>query len=362
MRSISTEPAQTTERSVRMNERKLKNEEIGSLCAALAHLIHAGIGNGDALMLLWQDEQNGALKDILKQMAAGADDGKPLSALFAAAGCFPAYVCTLLEVAEGVGQSEQVLRTLGQYYDRRSAMNRRIRANLMYPAVLLAVLLAVIVILLIWVLPVFDQVYARLGSGLTGAAGGLLVFGNILRKVMPVLCALVAAGLLMGAIAPVRRKVLRFAGSCWGDRGVFGKINAAGVIQALSLALAGGLSPQEGVRLASRLSGDEAPAFRRRCGDCLACLDEGKSLSQALRETELLDASRSRLLEAGIRSGRTEQVLDGIAQELLDSGEEALERKVSGIEPVMIAAACVLIGAVLLSVMLPLVNIMNGIG
>ena len=50
---------------------------------------------------------------------------------------------------------------------------------------LIPVLLAVMVILLVWVLPVFDDVYAQLGTGLTGFAGGLLAFGELLRKILP---------------------------------------------------------------------------------------------------------------------------------------------------------------------------------
>ena len=56
------------------------------------------------------------------------------------------------------------------------------------------------VILLVWVLPIFNQVYAQLGSRLTGIAGGLLAFGVVLRQILPYLCGLLAICLIVGVI------------------------------------------------------------------------------------------------------------------------------------------------------------------
>ena len=89
-------------------------------------------------------------------------------------GRFPAYVSTLTDVGERVGRIEQTLTSLSRYYENRERMDRRMQAALLYPAMLILVLLAVAVVLLVWVLPVFNDVYAQLGTGLTGFAGSLL--------------------------------------------------------------------------------------------------------------------------------------------------------------------------------------------
>ena len=65
-----------------MKQRKLTNEEIGSLCMALAHLIHAGIGTGDALTLLTEDEKEPFCRQLLNRMAEKADAGCTLCAAF----------------------------------------------------------------------------------------------------------------------------------------------------------------------------------------------------------------------------------------------------------------------------------------
>ena len=336
---------------------KLTSERIGALCAALSHLAHAGIGTGDALLLLAQEETDPELRRYLTQMAQQADEGTALWEVFAQAGCFPGYVCTLLEVAYHAGKTEQTLSALSDYYVRRAQMTARIKAALTYPAALLGVVLLVMI-----VLPVFDQVYAQLGSRLTGFAGGLLVFGSILRKCLPFICAALFLGLVAAVIVPLRERLIQFTKNRWGAHGVFAQIYSARFIQALSLALSSGITPQEAGVLACGLAKDAPPAFCTICKQFLQALDTGTSLPHSLKQAGLLIAAHSTLLEVGIRSGHMESVLSQLSQQLLVTSEEALERKIGRIEPVMVAICCVLIGSVLLSVMLPLIHIMNAIG
>ncbi len=340
----------------------LTNEQVCSFCTALGHLIHAGIGLGDALVLLKEDEQDAPCRQMLEQMALGADEGAPLSAVIRESGRFPSYVTTLTEVGEQAGKIEQTLEALARYYENRERMDRYLRSALIYPAALMAVLLAVVVVLLVWVLPVFNDVYARLGSSLTGVAGGLLSLGAILRKGMPVICVVLSAVALVLAVKPLRRWVLKWWNRTAGDRGAGRKVLSARFVQALSMADSSGMPQSEALSLASALSEEETPAFQKRCQKCCADVDSGVTLPRALAENGFLTPADRRLLDAGIRSGRGELVLQQIAQDMMERGEEAVERRMGYIEPVVVAVACVLIGTVLLSVMLPLMHIMTAIG
>ncbi len=345
-----------------MKNPQLKNEEIGSLCAALSHLLGAGIGTGDALRLLQEDEQDPALGKILEEMARGADDGIPLAELTEGAGRFPSYVCTLVRVGEQSGKTDQTLAALGDYYDRQARMNRRLRAALSYPAMLLGVLLGVIVILLVWVMPVFRAAYGQLGAQMTGVAGFLLDAGQLLGQALPLLCVL--AGILLGAAAvkPLRSAAISFAVKGWGDRGVWRRINSARFVQSVALGFGSGMAAQEAVTLASGLAMENNPGFAGRCAGCLEALDRGENIAAALEANRFIGRSDHRLLEAGLRSGKGDQVLQGLARELLERSQEDLEQQMGKIEPAMVAVACAMIGSILLSVMLPLMHIMNAIG
>ncbi len=340
----------------------LNKEQTGSLCAALSYLLDAGISPGDALTLLAKDEPEKKLRSVLENMAQKADDGIPFAALFREAGCFPNYVCNLVDVADRVGKCQQTLASLGRYYTRRDAAQRRIKAALAYPAVLLAVLLVVVGILLIWVLPVFNDVYAQLGSQLTGFAGGLLAFGTLLGQWLPWIGIGAAAIAVLLLIRPVRRKLSQGLKALWGDRGTARSIHCARYLQALTLALHSGMTQEEAAELASSLSTADAPAFALRCKKLTQKLHSGISLPQALWECDFVQRSHCRLLEAGTQSGHLLETLEQVTQDRLERSEEALERQMGKIEPALVAVACCIIGAVLLTVMLPLMQIMNTIG
>ena len=344
-----------------MKDLRLTTEDVASLCRAMASLLQAGVSPGDGLTLLAQEEGQPAWRELLSAMADRCDEGQPLPQVFREAGCFPAHVCALLTVGHRVGQTAGVLEALADYYDHRARMNRQLKAALTYPAMLLAVLLGVVVGLLIWVLPVFDDVYAQLGSGLGGFAGGLLAFGGILRGILPWVCLALAVALLGAAVPPVRRRVGKWISARFGDRGALKKVNSARYVQALALALRSGMTDREGAELAGELAFGQA-AFGHRSRRCLALLDEGVALPQALQQTGMITGGDSRLLSLARRSGQGEQVLEFLARKLVEQGEEALERTVGRIEPTVVAVACGLIGMVLLTVMLPLVQIMNAIG
>lgn len=345
-----------------MKQEKLKNEQVYTFCTALAHLVHAGIALADALVLLAEDEQESAQKQMIRSMASRADAGASLTEVIRETQRFPSYVCALVEVGERVGKTEQTLMALATYYEGRDRMDRKMRSALLYPAMLMIVLLAVAVILLMWVLPVFNDVYAQLGSQLTGVAGDLLALGGVLRRIMPVLCLILAALAVLLAVAPVRKRVTTFWNRIRGDRGVQHRILSARFVQALAMALTSGMTVQEAVILASSLSWGEATAFGKRCENCLTAVESGETLSKALADNGFLAATDRRLLDAGIRSGKSEDMLQQIAERLLEQSEEALERQVGYTEPILVAVTCVLIGTILLCVMMPLMQIMTAIG
>ena len=348
-----------------MKENQLTHLAISDLCRELSLLLHAGVGLGDGLTLLSEEEKEGPYRAMLEKMAGSVEEGATLCEAFEETGCFPAYVTGLIGVGERVGRTEQALASLSRYYEEREMMDRRVRSALTYPAILLLMMLAVIVVLLTKVLPVFDEVYASLGGRLSGVAGGLLLLGNALNAAMPLFCGILAVvAVLVGLFAlhdGFRAKVLSLWRKNWGDRGVSRKLNDARFAQALSMGLCSGLPLEEAVEVGATLLKD-APAAVRRCEECRKLLEEGESLSKALGETGLLPASACRLLTLGIRGGSGDEVMEEIARRLSEDAQLALENKVSKVEPALVLVTSVLVGAILLSVMLPLMNIMTAIG
>lgn len=347
-----------------MREKTLTGGEISALCLELSVLLHAGIGTADGLRTV-EEESDARNRPLLDALAESTEQGKPLSEAMRDSGVFPVYAVRLTAMGERTGRQEETLRALAQYYDTLARLSDRIRSALLYPSVLLVLMTVVIVVLLTQVLPVFSEVYASLGGRLTGLAGGLLTMGAALDSVLPVLCVLLAvvsaALILFAASDSFRERVLRFWRGRHGSRGVTRSVADARFARAMAMCLRSGLAAEEAVELASSLQEGD-PAARARCDDCGRRLAGGAGLAEALRDSGVLPPSACRLTALGVRGGQADTVMEEIARRLEEKSEDELEARAGRVEPTLVIVSSVLVGAILLSVMLPLMNIMAAIG
>jgi len=345
--------------------RQLNYSEIAAFCQELAWLVHSGTRIGDGLNLLAEEEKEEVWKSCLTAMAEQADEGVPLSEVIKNAGCFPVYVQGILNVGETTGRLEEALLALKKYYEGRSYMNNRVRSALLYPSVLLVLMLIVIVILLTKVLPVFQSVFASLGGELNGLAGGLLTLGTWMNRAMPVLLMLMAVLVLLVMAFSVstvfRGKILLFWRKIAGDKGIMRKMNDASFAQTISMGLSSGLPLEETMDLAAEVLKD-VPEARERCFNCKEELLSGIPLADALKKADVLPPAMCRLFSLGMQSGNGDAVMVEIADRLSEEADAALTNRIEKVEPTLVLITSVLVGAILVSVMLPLMNIMETIG
>ncbi len=343
-----------------MKEVQLTHSHLASLYGRLALYCGSGIPMAEALRLLDGDEAA-----LYASMADTLESGCPLADAMKEAGCFTASDIGMMMAGERAGNPAKTLASLAAYHERRKETRRMLTHTMIYPLVLGFVMLAVLVILITKVLPVFDEVYRSLGSGLDGAAGALLHFGKALGAALPyieiLLAVLVLAILVVWMIPGAKASMARFVRRRIGDRGIARRMNSAAMAQALAAAVSGSLTPQEGLVLAKERVAD-CPAAAHRCDAGLRVLEEGGSLADALGEAGIFTAADLRLLGVGERTGQADAVLEKLASRVTEEAQAALEARLMMVEPAMVLITSVLVGILLLGVMLPLLGVMKAIG
>lgn len=346
-----------------MKDIPLSQSRTGELCRGFALLLHAGVGLADCARLLSREEEDDSA--LLRDLTDRLDQGLPLWEAMERTGAFAASVTGMVRVGEETGRLEEALEGLADYCEESVRSRRQLKNAVAWPAMLLVLMLLVIGVLLVEVMPVFDAVYASLGARLTGLSAGLLALGQLLRAALPALLgALALTALTAGLLALFPSLGSRWAAlwrSRFGDRGIPRKFNNARFARALAMTLGSGLPLEEGLALCQGLLAEQPGAVSRvrRCRELLA---EGSLLADAMEETELLPPSRARLLTAGLKGGNADRVMEDIARRMEEEARQALEDAVSGMEPAMVLTASALVGIILLSAMLPLMNIMTAMG
>lgn len=343
---------------------KLDYAQIAAFCRGLSRLIHGGLGLGESLFLLAEGEQS-PVRDLLAAMGETMDSGADLQEAMVSGGAFPPSVYGMVKVGQESGRLEEALEGLADYYEERLRTLRQIKSALTYPLMILALMLIVMIVLLIKVLPVFQEVYASLGASMTGAAGALLILGQGLKALLPgsLLVLAAAAGLALAyrRNAPLREKLNSWARERFGDKGILHSFNNARFARAMAMGLGSGLSLEEALELSTGLLSD-VPEAARRCEDCAEAVRRGEDLAPAMGAARLLSPAQSRMLALGLRSGSGDKVMADIANTLLEEAEEGLSNTVGRIEPIMVTVCSALVGAILLTVMLPLIDILSVLG
>lgn len=346
-------------------ETKVSNEYISTFCMEMALLLHGGIQIGDGLQLLAEDETDKGSKELLSNLAKMVEDGKTVSDALRESGSFPKYMIDMTEAGETSGRQEQAFQSLSEYYEGYCRLINQIKAAVLYPVILTCLMLIILVVLLVKVLPVFNKVYEQLGGQMNGIAGGLLQLGVILGKALPVLGILFAVCLIGILFFSVNAKAGRYIKlkykMYFGDQGIGKKIGTARFAAAMSMGMMSGLVVEDAFRLAAVFQND-VPRAKKRYDACIQKLEEGMGLAQAVRETKILDSGYCRMLELGIRSGSGDVVIQEIARRLEEETEQKIQEKVNRIEPTIVITASIMVGIILISVMLPLINIMSSIG
>lgn len=339
--------------------KQLSHRQVADLCRGLALQLHAGISLADGVFLLAEEETR--FREEYHTLGRKLDAGESLSAAMSQTGIIPGFVCRMAEVGSRTGRLEETLDSLAEHYETRYETGRAIRNALSYPAVVFTLMLIVVAVLLTKVLPVFDQVYVSLGSRLTGISAWLLYLGQGLNANWPAVIAVLAvlAGIfvLYAKWDPLRERV----NGWFGDKGIGKYFHDAYFAQAMAMGLASGLPVEDALELAGELLSD-TPSARARRELCSERLREGKSLPEAMEEAKLLAPAESRLLAVGLRGGNGDAVLAQIARRLSRQTWEKLEDALRRIEPMLVLVSSLLVGVILLSVMLPLVDIMSTIG
>ena len=342
----------------------LSSPELIRILRGFALLLHSGIGGADGAFLLAREEQSHPA-ELLHALGEELDGGSALSEAMERTGGFPDQIRAMVRIGEETGRLEEALNALADFYEQRQRMIRQVRSAVTYPALVLTLMLLVVGVLLVKVLPVFDRVYASLGSRLTGPAAGLLYAGQLLKAALPGLLAVLVLLAVFAVFLRFHRSFRGKLAAAWmrryGDRGIARKFNNARFAQALAMGLSSGLPLESCLSLAEELLRD-APGAARRCKDCALAMEAGESFGAAMEKAELLPPCQCRLLQVGTRSGNGDRVMESIAETMMEDARNALEKAVSAIEPAMVLVSSLLVGLILLSVMLPLADILSVLG
>lgn len=342
---------------------KLTAEELSGFCAQLAMMLNSGMAIYEGMEILVETHKGRANEGAFTALSQALNETGSLYEAMKQNGFWPKYLVEMTGIGERTGNLEKVMNGLSEYYGREGRIRRAVVSAVTYPLVLGVMMLLILLIMIVKVLPVFRRVLGNFGVEMTASGNTMMQLGVTIGWVMLAVVALVVLAVLVCCLSlkfGKRDKVLSFL------RKVFPPLNkismrlaSARVASVLSMMIASGFPLDEALEMVPGVLEDGVA--REKIARVRQQVAGDISFADALVAAGLFDEFYSGLIRMGCSVGCADVVMGKVAAEYETRVEDGISSLVSIIEPSLVAMLSIVIGAVLLSVMLPMAGIISSI-
>lgn len=337
--------------------------ELSVFFSELSMLFESGISLSQAMYIMSENAADKNAGQLYSQICSMLDEGASLSDALRQSGRFPGHASDITRIGETSGKLETVLTGLSSYYDRQDSLQKSIRNVLTYPLIMVAVMLCVLSVLIIKVLPLFGSVFKTTGAKMPFILK--LVTENTLAPYL-LIALLLLILFLLTAFFISGGKALSSGNE---ENGIISKLPfmmklsekaaTGNFTYSMALLLSGGISVEAALDMTLEMTSNQT--IKSKLEIIQNQMTSGSSFSEAVIKSEILEPAFSLLLSAGEKSGRIDSVMDMIADKYTENIQNRINSVLSVIEPTLVIIMSLVIGGVLLSIMVPLMNIMTTI-
>lgn len=346
------------------NMQTLKMAELSFFCYQFSVVFKAGIPYLEGLHILSGDVFDAKLKSVVKQITNEVEAGLSLNEAIKNQNAFPVYLVDMLKIAENTGRLGETFEQLAAYYDEMDQLRQKIKSALTYPFVLIGLMSVVILMLIIKVLPIFHEILLSVGGRVPKATAFVLDLSMILQNGVMVILGLfvivVLYFILLFKTDLLNSQRDSFLLKFPGVSTLYKKSLAVKFSRAFAILVKSGMPLVEGLELITPLM--ENNIVEKSLKEVAQSIQEGNALAAALKNTRLFPELFVKMIELGSKTGSLDSMLDKTAELYERELNRSLHRLTVSIEPTLVIILSLVVGAILLLVMLPLINIMSSIG
>ena len=339
--------------------RALSRKAIGLFTQQLASLLGAGMPLDRALTILIgvaEDEQSKALLERVQEKVRG---GSALADALEAQGAFSRFYLNMIRAGEAGGALETVLKRLNEFLERSQALRETVTSALIYPTILLTVAALSVIILLTFVVPQFERLFADAGKALPLATQIVIAIGNGFQHYW--WAGLLVIGLI---VMTVRRQLSqpenRARCDHWllrlpliGD--LIAKVETARLSRTLGTLLGNGVSLLNALTIVRETLSNQVLAVA--LGEVAEHAKTGRGLAEPLLETGNFPKLAVQMIRVGEETGQLQEMLIQVADTYDGEVQTAVKRLLTLLEPVLILGLGVVIAAIIMSILVAILSL-----
>ena len=343
----------------------VKQKDIVIFTRQFATMINAGLPIMQCLSILAAQTENKAFKKVLGEVKDDVESGSTLAdATKKHSKVFTDLYTSLVQAGEIGGILDTILNRLATYLEKAAQLKAKIKGAMIYPACIVSAAVLVTAILLIWVIPVFAEVFESFGSELPGPTQFVIGLSDFVIANVLILAAIpVAAGIALrqayktpGGRLAIDRALLKVP--------VFGplirKSSVARFTRTLSTLVSSGVPILDALSITSRTTGNrvvELAILQAR-----SSIAAGRTIAEPLIESKVFPPMVCQMIAVGETTGALDNMLAKIADFYDDEVDNMVANLMSLMEPAVILFLGVVIGGLVVAMYLPIFRLGSVIG
>jgi type IV pilus assembly protein PilC len=341
---------------------RVKLKDVAVMSRQFATMINSGLSILRALSILAQQTENRELARMVGEARLDVERGSSLSAALGRhPKAFSRLYVAMVRSGETSGTLDSVLVRLADTIEKQVELRRKVKSAMTYPIMVAIVVFVIAMFMLLFIVPQFDAIYKSLGGELPTPTKILLKISSIVRTFFPVLILLGAIGAFL-----LRRWINTENGRAKWDQfklrvPIFGGLARKTALARFSRTLASltraGVPILESLEIVAETSGNVVVADA--VYDTQRAVKGGDSLARPLEQHEVFPPMVVQMMAVGEETGALDEMLDKIAEFYEQEVEATVDALTSLIEPVLIVVMGVVVGGMIISLYLPLFNIIK---
>jgi type IV pilus assembly protein PilC len=343
--------------------KKVKAKSLQVFSRQLATMIEAGVSVVSAFSTLERQTDDKYLGEVIAEVRSDVEAGMVLSKAFARhPKVFNRLFVAMIEAGESSGTLDTVLDRIATQIEKETALRRRVKSAMVYPLVVMTFAALVLTFMLMFIVPVFVNVFEDLGGDLPTPTKVVVGASNALRDWWFV---------IFPAIAAIVYGFLRWKRSSSGrpiwDRfklripmrigAVVQKIALARFSRTLSSLVSAGVDIIKALEITAATSGNWV--IERSVDNVRTRVQEGVPISEPLALDPVFPAMVSQMVKIGEETGELDKMLGKIADFYEDEVDTSISSLTSIIEPIMMIGVGVMVGTIVISMYLPMFKMLE---
>jgi type IV pilus assembly protein PilC len=336
---------------------KIVNTLLPGFSRQLAAMLSAGMSIVAALDALDEQSDNPNFKAVINRVKRSIENGSALSdALRQFPSIFDDLYSNMVKGGETGGRLPETIGRLAGFLESSAKLRRKVKSALTYPIIVLCIALLIATGMILFIVPVFGNMFKDFGANLPGPTQFLLDTSKVMRKY-----GLFVLGGLVAAVWGFKRWKATPQGAYSWDSfmlrvPVFGELNrkvaCARFAQTFGQLIHGGVPILTALQIASGATGNRVAG--QVVLDARAVVEKGDPLSSAMVNQTVFPPMFVRMLQAGEKTGKIDEMMDNIAGFYESEVETMLADLTSLLEPLLMVFLGVIIGGIVLCMFLPI--------